>query len=464
MQRTILLLLLGLTGIASAQTGGPVRINGSGQITGPVSASTFAHANALATTNAPTITGLVLGDDTITTAEGKTIAVSASANDQAALLGAVQNFTGTNDFEGLTSFTGGMYIAGTAPRFQSVTASSMLKLDASHYLTNAVAGTDYVSPSGNITGTASNVTSTVTVAHGGTGQTSLTSGAILTGNGTSGVNSITPGTGVAAALAQNTDSSSGLVTQTGGDGRYVQQSYSASNPTPTVTGGGTYPLYVLQTVAPKIQLSSIANAYSPSFFSAQYFIYGKTGGNATQSVKVVTLPFTPTSRLSLQEVDGRGGSGINCIQWNNSGANGGSSTSNPAFPNNGYNSIYFQLVWTTANITCSAGDTLVMCTTAGGTGGSQFTFTADAAVSSSSTVNIRAILNGATAPTTSDTVVYDQTTGLSYTTTYSKNSATNSSSFPSLGIVWPSINGSGIDVNYYCSNTGQEYLFNLYAF
>jgi hypothetical protein len=46
----------------------------------------------------------------------------------------------------------------------------------------AVAGSDYVIPSGSITGTASNVTGTVAVANGGTGATALTG--YLVGNGT----------------------------------------------------------------------------------------------------------------------------------------------------------------------------------------------------------------------------------------------------------------------------------------
>lgn len=45
-----------------------------------------------------------------------------------------------------------------------------------------------------------------TVPQGGTGLATLTSGAILTGNGTGNVTSITPGTGVAAALAVNVGS------------------------------------------------------------------------------------------------------------------------------------------------------------------------------------------------------------------------------------------------------------------
>lgn len=55
----------------------------------------------------------------------------------------------------------------------------------------------------------------ITVPFGGTGQTSFTSGNILTGNGTSGFTSITPGTGVATALGNAVRGTGGLVAGTG---------------------------------------------------------------------------------------------------------------------------------------------------------------------------------------------------------------------------------------------------------
>lgn len=71
------------------------------------------------------------------------------------------------------------YSAGT-----SALATGIVKSTTSTgTLSIAVAGTDYVVPSGNITGTASNVTGTVAVANGGTGATSLTG--YIKGSGTS---------------------------------------------------------------------------------------------------------------------------------------------------------------------------------------------------------------------------------------------------------------------------------------
>ncbi len=65
-------------------------------------------------------------------------------------------------------------------------------------LAAAVAGTDYVVPSGSITGTASNVTGTVTTAHGGTGLTAApANGQLPIGNGTGyTLATLTPGTGI----------------------------------------------------------------------------------------------------------------------------------------------------------------------------------------------------------------------------------------------------------------------------
>ena len=74
-------------------------------------------------------------------------------------------------------------------------STALVKGDGSTGLTAATAGTDYVIPSGNITGTASNVTGIVAIANGGTGQTTqqaalnalagaVTSAQFLRGNGT----------------------------------------------------------------------------------------------------------------------------------------------------------------------------------------------------------------------------------------------------------------------------------------
>lgn len=78
----------------------------------------------------------------------------------------------------------------------ATTLTGIIKGSGTSPLSVAVAGTDYVAPNGNITGTASNVTGTVAIANGGTGQTTAAnainalvpsqsgqSGKVLTTNG-----------------------------------------------------------------------------------------------------------------------------------------------------------------------------------------------------------------------------------------------------------------------------------------
>jgi hypothetical protein len=65
----------------------------------------------------------------------------------------------------------------------ATTLTGIVKGNGTGTMTAAVAGTDYVIPGGNITGTATNVTGTVAVANGGTGATTLTG--YIKGNGAS---------------------------------------------------------------------------------------------------------------------------------------------------------------------------------------------------------------------------------------------------------------------------------------
>jgi hypothetical protein len=65
----------------------------------------------------------------------------------------------------------------------ATTLTGIVKGNGTGTMSAAVAGTDYVIPGGNITGTATNVTGTVAVANGGTGATTLTG--YIKGNGAS---------------------------------------------------------------------------------------------------------------------------------------------------------------------------------------------------------------------------------------------------------------------------------------
>jgi hypothetical protein len=95
------------------------------------------------------------------------------------------------------------------------TLSGLVKA-SSGVVSTAVAGTDYVAPSGSITGTANNVTGTVAIVHGGTGQTTAAAG----------FNALSPittlgdliygsGPNSASRLAGNTTPSKAFLVQTG---------------------------------------------------------------------------------------------------------------------------------------------------------------------------------------------------------------------------------------------------------
>jgi len=81
----------------------------------------------------------------------------------------------------------------------ATTLTGLVKGTGTTAMVAATAGTDYVVPSGNITGTAANVSGTVAVTNGGTGQTTYTNGQLLIGNGTGGTlakATLTQGSGI----------------------------------------------------------------------------------------------------------------------------------------------------------------------------------------------------------------------------------------------------------------------------
>ena len=84
----------------------------------------------------------------------------------------------------------------------AITTTGILK-GSNGAISAAVAGTDYVAPSGSITGTAGGLSATLDVSKGGTGSTTLTANAILAGNGTSAIKKITTASGALYATAAN---------------------------------------------------------------------------------------------------------------------------------------------------------------------------------------------------------------------------------------------------------------------
>lgn len=82
----------------------------------------------------------------------------------------------------------------------ATTLTGLVKGTGTTAMVAATAGTDYVVPSGNISGTAAGLSATLAVASGGTGQTAYTNGQLLIGNGTGGTlakATLTQGSGIA---------------------------------------------------------------------------------------------------------------------------------------------------------------------------------------------------------------------------------------------------------------------------
>ena len=102
---------------------------------------------------------------------------------------ASQTLTGVSIDGNAGTVTNGVYTSTTS--LPNVTSVNSTTIPASATLLTSSSTLDATKLSGtatiNTTGTASNVTGTVLVAKGGTGQTTLTSGQVLIGNGTSGV-------------------------------------------------------------------------------------------------------------------------------------------------------------------------------------------------------------------------------------------------------------------------------------
>jgi len=154
-----------------------------------------------------------------------------------------------------TNTTGAVTLAGTlgvaSGGTGAATLTGLVKGTGTTAMVAATAGTDYVVPSGNITGTASNVTGVVAIANGGSGQSTQAAAiTALTGTQTSGRYLRSDGTNAALAaiqagdvptLNQNTSGtaaglSSTLVVASGGTGQtaYTDGQLLVGN---TATGG-----------------------------------------------------------------------------------------------------------------------------------------------------------------------------------------------------------------------------------
>jgi hypothetical protein len=167
----------GTPGTGVVSLGGTLGVSSGG--TGATTQQAALNALAGATTSAQFLRG-----------NGTNVSMSAIQASDVPTLN--QNTTGT-----AANITGTVAVAngGTG----ATTLTGLIKGTGTTAMVAATAGTDYVVPSGNITGTAANVTGTVAVANGGSGQTSFTNGQLLIGNTTGNTlskSTLTAGSGI----------------------------------------------------------------------------------------------------------------------------------------------------------------------------------------------------------------------------------------------------------------------------
>ena len=191
----------------------------------------FAAAAAGVTTFSADNTGFTPSTATNGTVTlGGTLNVAHGGTGAATLTGFVKA-AGTDAFTAISSIP--------ASSLSGFSANAIVKADGAGLVTTAAAGTDYVVPSGNITGTSANVTGTVAIGNGGTGSTTQlaaitaltgtqTLGQYLRSNGTNPVLSAIQA-GDVPTLNQNTTGTAANVTGTvaianGGTGATTAQS------------------------------------------------------------------------------------------------------------------------------------------------------------------------------------------------------------------------------------------------
>lgn len=257
------------TAIAAATAGTDYQAPISLTTTGTSGAATFI-ANVL---NVPQYTG---GSGTVTTVS----VVTANG-----FTGTVANATTTPAITITTNVTGVLKGNGTA-------------------ISAATAGTDYVVPSGNITGTSSNVTGTVTPAHGGTGLATLTANAVMLGEGTSNVGFATIGTAGRILVDQ---------------GAAADPSFKAISGDAALTSAG-----VLTVGAGAITLAKMAG------FAASSLMGNPTGSGAAPSAITLGANLSFSGTTLVASGGGTPGGTTGQIEYNNAGSFGGFTMSGDA--------------------------------------------------------------------------------------------------------------------------------------
>lgn len=215
------------------------------------------------------------------------------------------NNTGTVTSVGGTGTVSGITLSGTVTTSGSLSLSGTLVVEANNFSSQAanaflaapngaagvptfrsIVAADIPTLNQNTTGTASNVTGTVAVGNGGTGQTSLTTNNVILGNGASAVQFVAPGTTGNVLTSDGTTWISAAPSATGGPSTYS-----------TTIGDGSATSY---TVTHSLNKSNVLVSVRENITNG-YFVYPDI---KYSSVNAIILEFatTPTTNQYLVSV------------------------------------------------------------------------------------------------------------------------------------------------------------------
>jgi hypothetical protein len=293
-----------------------IAVNAQGQITSASStAITFPSAPVTSVSGSgsginvsPTTGSVVVSNTGVTSiVAGSNITISPSGGTGAVTINSTAGGTGTvtsvatgTGLSGGPITTSGTISLASAYAGNGIgTVNGIAKGNGSGTITAATAGTEYVIPSGSITGTSGNVTGTVAIGNGGTGATTAsgartnlglgtvatqtapsgTSSQLLANNGTGGFNNVTVGSGLSY-------SGGTLTATTGGGGTVTSVGTTGSVNGITLSGG---PITTSGTITLGGTLGSIANSQLSNSSVTVTAGTGLSGGGAVSLGGTTTL-------------------------------------------------------------------------------------------------------------------------------------------------------------------------------
>lgn len=182
----------------------------------------------------------------------------------------------TNQFSLTNTGTSGTY--GSASQVPVITTNAQGQVTSVTNTSIAISGS---SVTGNISGNAANVTGTVLVANGGTGQTSYTDGQLLIGNSTGNTlakTTLTAGTGISI-----TNGAGSITIAATGVGTVT----SVTGTSPVVSSGGATPAISLATA-----YGDILNPYASK--ASNYFLAAPNGSTGVPTFRAIAASDIPT--------------------------------------------------------------------------------------------------------------------------------------------------------------------------